>query len=80
MKILEGKVVSLKMKNTAAVRVSRLRIHPLYKRRIRRDRTLLADLGDFSPALGDRVKVAETRPISKNKHFKITEVLKNGSK
>ena len=80
MKVLKGKIISLKMKDTAVVQVSKLRSHPLYKRRIRRDRTLLADLGGFSPVLEDRVKIVEVRPISKNKHFKIMEVLKNGSK
>lgn len=79
MKFLEGKVVSLKMKNTAVVKVSRLQQHPLYKRRIRKDRTLLADIGGFAPALESKVKVVEVRPISKKKHFKIVEVLKDGS-
>ena len=80
MKILKGKIISLKMKDTAVVRVLRLRPHPLYKRRIRRDRNLLAGIGGFAPVLGDWVKIVETRPVSKNKHFKIMEVLKNGSK
>ena len=80
MRILKGKIVSLKMKNTAVVRIFRLRVHPIYKRRIRKDMTLQADIGSFSPVLEDWVKIVETRPISKNKHFKIMEVLKNGSK
>lgn len=80
MRIFEGKVVSLSMKNTVAVEVLHLRPHPLYKRRLRKDRKILVDTRGFSVALGDRVKIAETRPISKNKHFKIVEVLKNGSK
>ena len=79
MKILRGKIVSLKMKNTAVVKISQMSVHPLYKRRVKKDRTLLVDIGGFSPVLEDWVKFGETRPISKNKHFKITEVLKNGS-
>ena len=78
-KILNGVVVSLKMKNTAIVNVTRKFPHPLYKKLIKRDDKFNVDISTFSPMVGDRVKIVETKPISKTKHFKIMEVMKNGS-
>ena len=80
MKVLMGKVISTSMKNTVVVDVVLIKIHPLYKRRMRKNKKVLADTGNVSVVLGDRVKISETRPISKNKHFKVVEVIKNGSK
>ena len=74
-KILEGVVVSLKMQNTAVVQVSRVTPHPLYKRLIKRDRRIKADTTLFKLTVGDRVKISQTKSISKQKAFKITEVM-----
>jgi len=74
-KILEGVIVSLKMQKTAVVRVSRVTAHPVYKRLIKKDRRMKADTSDLKLAVGDRVKIHETKPISKQKTFKITEVM-----
>ena len=78
-KILNGVVISLKMKNTAIVNVTRKFPHPLYKKLIKRDNKVSVDTSTFSPKVGDRVKIVETKPISKTKHFKIMEVVKNGT-
>lgn len=78
-KIFEGTVVSVKMQRTAVVSVIRRYPHPLYKKRIKRDNKISADISNFSPIVGDRVKIIETKPISKTKHFKIMGVAKNGS-
>lgn len=78
-KIFDGIIVSLKMKNTAIVAITRRFPHPLYKKLIKRDNKLNADVSTFTPNIGDRVKIVETKPISKTKHFKIMEVMKNGS-
>ena len=80
MKILEGNVVSVSMKNTVVVDVVLIKIHPLYKRRMRRNKKVLADTANIPLVLGDRVRISETRPVSKNKHFKVMEVIKNGTK
>ena len=77
-KIFDGIVVSLKMQKTAIVVVTRRFSHPLYKKLIKRDNKINADISTFAPHVGDRVKIVETKPISKTKHFKILEV-KNGS-
>lgn len=78
-KTLDGIIVSIKMKKTAVVRITRKFPHPLYKKLIKRDGNLNADVGIFAPIVGDRVKIVETKPISKTKHFKIAEVIKDGS-
>jgi small subunit ribosomal protein S17 len=79
-KTLEGVVVSIKMQKTAVVKVTRKYPHPLYKKLIKVDSKVSADIANFTPVVGDRVKIGEAKPISKTKHFKILEVIKNDSK
>lgn len=78
-KIFEGVVVGNKMAKTVVVKISSKSAHPIYKKLIKRDKKIKADTGSFSPNLGDRVKIVETKPISKDKHFKVMEVIKDGS-
>jgi small subunit ribosomal protein S17 len=75
-KIFEGKVVSLKMQNTAVVEVLRRVPHPLYKKVLKRTKKHQADTAGFSLLIGDRVRIVEVRPISKKKHFKVLEKIK----
>lgn len=72
MKKIDGKVVSVKMKNTAVVEIARQTIHPLYKKIVKRTKRIKVDTGEKTVAIGDRVTIVETRPISKEKHFKLT--------
>ena len=72
-KIFEGKIVSLKMQKTAVVEVERTLTHPVYKKVLRRSKKYKADTGDLVLNLGDKVKIIETRPTSKNKFFKIMQ-------
>lgn len=78
-KTLDGIIVSVKMQKTAIVKITRKFPHPLYKKLIKRDNKLKVDVAAFLPNVGDRVKIAETKPTSKTKHFKILEVIKDGS-
>ena len=78
-KTFDGIVVSLKMKNTAIVSIARRFPHPLYKKLIKKDNKINVDISTFAPIVGDRVKIVENKPLSKTKHFKIMEVMKNGS-
>jgi len=71
MKILEGKVVSNKMPKTIVVEVERQSFHPLYKKIIRRTKRYKVENGKGNIKIGDIVKIKQTRPISKEKHFKI---------
>lgn len=72
-KILTGKVVSTKMQNTVVVEVFRKTPHPLYKKLILRSKKHQADTAGKTVSVGDTVKIIETKPISKNKHFKLME-------
>ena len=85
-KTFDGIIVSLKMQKTAVVKITRRIPHPLYKKLMKKDNKINVDVANFTPNIGDRVKIAETKPISKTKHFKIMEVMttsdvvmKNGS-
>ncbi len=69
-----GRVVSTKLKNTATVLVSKIAMHPLYKKTfIRTKRYLVEDLIGVKD--GDIVEIIKCRPISKNKHWKIEKVI-----
>jgi small subunit ribosomal protein S17 len=66
-----------KMKDTVTVTVHMQVRHPLYKKSFRKSKKFLADTkGVTDLAAGDEVIIQECRPLSKNKHFKISEVLK----
>ncbi len=78
-KILDGVIVSVKMQKTAIVSITRKFPHPLYKKLIKKDNKLNVDVGGFTTKVGDRVKIVETKPVSRTKHFKILEVIKDGS-
>lgn len=76
MRVLEGIVVSTKMNNTVVVEVFRKTPHPLYKKLIKRSRKFKADnVGFENLQLGSRVKITETKPFSKDKYFKISQIL-----
>lgn len=72
-KILEGKIVSNKMSRTIVVEVTRRTPHPLYKKLIKTSKKFLADSGEKTYEVGVIVKIVETKPLSKNKHFKVME-------
>lgn len=75
-KILTGKVVSTKMQDTVVVNITTTRIHPIYKKRIRRDKKIKAATLGLAVKAGEMVKIIQTRPISREKHFKVLEVVK----
>ncbi len=71
MRVFEGIVVSVGMQKTAVVSVDRQTVHPLYKKRLHKQKKYKVDTGDLTITLGAHVKIAETKPMSKQKHFKI---------
>lgn len=71
MKIFEGIVVSTKMENTVVVEVTRRTPHPLYKKLIKRSKKFFADTNGLDLSLGQKVKIVETKQVSKNKYFKV---------
>ena len=72
-----GTITSTKMTGTVTVTVHRSVFHPLYRKRYRVSKKFLADLNDMKDVgMGDTVEITECRPISKNKCFKLTQLLK----
>jgi small subunit ribosomal protein S17 len=73
-----GHVVGTKMDKTAVVTVATTRRHPIYKKIMRRaTRYKVHDEGNRCQ-LGDKVRIIEVRPISKDKHWKIAEIINRG--
>ena len=70
-----GKVVSDKMDKTIVVAVVDHVKHPLYNKIIKRTRKLKAHDEENTCKIGDRVRVMETRPLSKDKRWRLVEVI-----
>ena len=70
-----GKVVSYKMDKTIVVAVEDRVQHPLYKKIIKRTYKLKAHDENNECGIGDRVKVMETRPLSKEKRWRLVEII-----
>ncbi len=73
-----GRVVSNKMDKTVVVTVETLRHHPLYKKTIRRAVKFKAHDEKNECRLGDIVKIVETRPLSKEKRWRVAEIITKG--
>ena len=69
-----GVVVKAKMKKTVVVAVERLVRHDVYRKTIKRTSTFMAH-DEIGAERGDRVRIVETRPLSKNKRWRVTEIL-----
>lgn len=74
-KIRDGVVVSDGMDKTVVVQVQRLVRHPLYKRVVRRNSKCTAHDEKNECALGDRVRIMETRPLSKTKRWRVISII-----
>ena len=72
---LIGKVVSTKMENTVSVEVARVIAHPVYKKRIKKHKKFLSHVSEVKPKEGDVVRITATKPISKNKRWRVSEIL-----
>ena len=71
-----GKVVSDKMDKTIVVAIADSVQHPLYKKIIKRTYKLKAHDENNECRVGDTVRVMETRPLSKDKRWRLVEILK----
>lgn len=74
-KRLEGIVVSDKMNKTVVVQVERTSRHPLYGKVLRRHKKYHAHDEHNECAEGDRVRILESRPLSKKKRWVVTDIL-----
>ncbi len=73
-----GLVVSAKMTKTVVVAVERLVTHDVYRKRIRRTSTFMAH-DESGAKKGDRVRIQETRPLSKSKRWRVIEVVERAA-
>ena len=70
-----GVVVSDKMDRTISVQVERRLMHPLYGKFVKRSKKFMAHDEENTCKIGDKVRIMETRPLSKNKSWRLVEVL-----
>jgi small subunit ribosomal protein S17 len=75
-KVRQGVVVSNKMTKSIVVKVSRTVRHPIYQKVIQRSKKYMAHCEDASVKEGDVVRIMECRPLSKNKRWRLLEVVK----
>ena len=76
---LVGRVVSDKMDKTVSVAIERMIKHPVYGKYIRRTSKVLAHDQDNACKPGDRVAIAECKPISKNKSWAVVNVVERAA-
>lgn len=74
-KVREGLVVSNKMAKTVVVAVETRAVHPLYKKAIRLTKKYKAHDESNACKPGDKVNIVETRPLSKEKRWRVAEIL-----
>ena len=74
-----GVVQSDKLQKTVVVRVDRLVRHPRYRRYVRRTSRFMAH-DELGATIGDKVRIVETRPLSKNKRWRVLEIVQKAAK
>jgi len=74
-KVREGLVVSDKMDKTVVVAVETRKVHPLYKKAVRVTKRYKAHDENNACKIGDKVKIVETRPLSKEKSWRVAEIM-----
>ncbi|QQG50132.1 MAG: 30S ribosomal protein S17 [Candidatus Berkelbacteria bacterium] len=79
-KTMTGIVVSDKMQLTAVVAVTTQKIHPIIKKRYNRDARFMVHNPENAYKTGDKVVIAETKPLSRHKNWEITGYADKGQK
>src|SRR5665648_1027793 len=74
-KVRIGKVVSDKMDKTISVEIVSFESHPLYNKKVKRTKKFKAHDELNECAIGDKVKIMETRPLSKDKRWRLVEII-----
>ena len=75
-KIRIGTVISEKMEKTAVVAIESHYTHPLYKKILKKVKKFKVHDPDNECRLGDKVRIIETRPLSKTKRWRLLEIIK----
>lgn len=73
--VLQGVVVSDKMEKTIVVEIVTRKLHPLYKKYLTRSKKVKAHDETNDAKTGDTVRVVETRPLSKDKRWRLAEIV-----
>lgn len=74
-KVREGIVVSDKMQKTIVVAIETMILHPIYKKRVKRTTKFKAHDENNVAKVGDRVRIMETRPLSRDKRWRLVEIV-----
>ena len=74
-KVREGIVVSDKMDKTVVVLEETMRLHKIYKKRVKTSKRYKAHDENNECGVGDRVRIMETRPLSKDKRWRVVTIL-----
>lgn len=75
-KVREGEVISNKMDKTVVVNVVSQKKHPVYEKIISVKKSYYAHDEENNCKMGDRVRIMETRPLSKTKRWRVTEIVR----
>lgn len=74
-KQLTGKVVSNKMDKTVVIEIENIVMHSLYKKSVRRTKKIKSHDEKNECSIGDIVRVEESRPLSKEKRYRLVEII-----
>ncbi len=74
-----GRVLSNKMAQTVVVQVTRLVRHPMYQKVMKHVKKFKVHAPGEKPQVGDEVRIEETRPVSKDKHWRLVEVVRKSA-
>jgi hypothetical protein len=74
-KVREGVVVSDKMDKTVVVVEETMKLHKLYKKRVKFSKRYKAHDENNECKVGDKVRIMETKPLSKDKHWRVVEII-----
>ncbi|MCI2016615.1 30S ribosomal protein S17 [Lacticaseibacillus suilingensis] len=74
-KVYQGRVVSDKMDKTITVEINTTKTHPVYGKRVKYSKKFYAHDEDNVAKVGDLVQIMETRPMSRNKRFRLLNVV-----
>lgn len=79
-KVLSGRVVSDKMQKTVVVDVMTTKRHRLYNKVLHRSKKYKAHDEEEVCKVGDFVRIEESRPLSRTKHWKVIEIVRHGGR
>lgn len=80
MRVIEGVVKKISNANTAIVEVERLVSHKIYGKVMKRTTKFKVDFRETDLKIGDKVRIREVRPISKDKHFEVHQEQKTAKR